>query len=111
MVVNQKSIIAIMPARGGSKGISRKNIRPLAGKPLIAHTIGQAIGSTSISRVTVSTDDAEIATASKEYDAEVIMRPLEISTDTANSEDALIHVLYALKQSEYSPGAVVFCNA
>lgn len=82
----------IIPARGGSKGIPRKNLRPIAGIPLIAHTILAAKGS-KLQRVFVSTDDSEIATVARHWGAEVVMRPSDISGDTSSSEAALIHVL------------------
>ena len=84
-------IIAIIPARGGSKGIPRKNIKSLCGKPLIAWTIIQAKNSKYISEVYVSTDDKEIADASKNYDCKVIIRPKNISGDSASTESALLH--------------------
>ena len=87
------NIIAIIPARGGSKTIPRKNIRPLSGKPLIAHTIEAAIGSKSINRVVVSTEDEEIAEISKTYGAEVIKRPAELAQDDSPTIDAIMHVL------------------
>ena len=100
---------AIIPARGGSKGIPRKNVRLLAGKPLIAHTIEHARQAHSVNRVIVSTDDPEIASVSKQYGAEVIWRPAEISGDTASSESALLHALEYLQQTEgYEPDIVVF---
>lgn len=102
-------ILAIIPARGGSKGIPRKNVRPLAGKPLIAHTIEQAQHSRLVTRVVVSTDDQEIKDVSTQYGAEVILRPAEISGDTASSESALTHVLQTLKERDaYQPDLVVF---
>ena len=102
-------IIAIIPARGGSKGIPRKNLRLLAGKPLIAHTIEHAIRARSVNRVIVSTDDPEIAVVSKKCGAEVIKRPGAISGKTATSESALRHALDCLKQKEdYEPDLVVF---
>ena len=101
--------LAIIPARGGSKGIPRKNVRQLAGKPLIAHTIECAQSSKSITKVIVSTDDTEIAAISKQYGAEVIWRPVEISGDTASSETALLHVLESLKNTDnYQPDIIVF---
>lgn len=101
--------LAIIPARGGSKGIPRKNARPLAGKPLIAHTIECALKAKSITRVIVSTDDPEIAALSGQYGAEVIWRPVEISGDSASSEAALLHVLNYLKTAEsYQPDFIVF---
>lgn len=102
-------ILAIIPARGGSKGIPRKNIRLLNGKPLIAYTIEQARQTPAISRVVVSTDDAEIGAVAQQYGAEVVWRPAEISGDTASSESALLHVLDYLAQTEgYEPELVVF---
>ena len=101
--------IAIIPARGGSKGIPRKNLQPLAGKPLVAHTIEQARAAHTIDRVLVSTDDAEIGAVAQHDGAEVIWRPAAISGDTASSEAALLHALDALQQSEEAvPELVVF---
>jgi len=101
--------LAIIPARGGSKGIPRKNVRPLAGEPLIAHTIKCARQSQTITRIIVSTDDPEIAAVSKQYGAEVVWRPAELSGDTASSEAALLHVLEHLTITEnYQPDLIVF---
>ena len=101
--------LAAIPARGGSKGIPRKNILPLAGKPLIAHTIEQAHRAANVTRVAVSTDDPEIAAVSGRYGAEVIRRPAEISGDGASSESALLHALDHLREAEqYEPDIVVF---
>ena len=71
----KRNILAIIPARGNSKGIPRKNVRLLCGKPLIAYTIGAALSSKLIDRVVVSTKDEGIAEVSKKYGAEVIRRP------------------------------------
>lgn len=102
-------ILAIIPARGGSKSIPRKNIRLLAGHPLIAHTIIQARQSCLVNRVAVSTDDPEIAQVAEQYGAEVIWRPAEISGDRASSESALLHALQHLQDIEdYSPDLLVF---
>ena len=95
------NIIAIIPARGGSKGIPRKNIRLLAGKPLIAYSIETALKSKYINRVVVSTEDDEIAEISKKYGAEVIERPEELATDSAPTEPVIEHVLERLKEQEY----------
>ncbi len=101
--------VAIIPARGGSKGISRKNLRVLAGKPLVAHTIVSARNSQHIHRVIVSTDDREIATVAGQYGAEVVQRPPEISGDKASSESALLHALQHLSDTEhFEPDIVVF---
>ncbi len=100
---------AIIPARGGSKGIPRKNARLLAGKPLLAHAIDSALRARRVDRVVVSTDDPEIAAVARQYGAEVVRRPEEISQDTSASELALIHVLDELQQTEdYEPDLVVF---
>ncbi|PIN86337.1 acylneuraminate cytidylyltransferase [Candidatus Woesearchaeota archaeon CG10_big_fil_rev_8_21_14_0_10_44_13] len=102
-------IVSIIPARGGSKGIPRKNIKLLAGKPLIAHTIEQSVNSKLVSRTIVSTDDKEIADISKKYGAEVVIRPAELAVDTAPSEPTIIHVLDTLKEKEgWVPDFVVF---
>jgi N-acylneuraminate cytidylyltransferase len=101
--------LAIIPARGGSKGIPRKNVRLLAGKPLIAYNIEQARRSRLVNRVVVSTDDAEIAAVSQQYGAQVVWRPAEISGDSASSEAALLHALEHLRQAEdYQPELLVF---
>jgi len=102
-------VLAIIPARGGSKGIPRKNVAMLSGKPLIAHTIAAALGAEKVTRVVVSTDDAEIAQVSRAHGAQVVMRPEELAGDTSRSEDALLHVLDHLAASEqYAPELTVF---
>lgn len=88
--------LAVIPARGGSKGIPRKNVRLLCGKPLIAWTIEAAQQAASVGRVVVSTDDPEIGAVSKQYGAEVVWRPASISGDTASSESVLVHTLEQL---------------
>ena len=105
--------LAIIPARGGSKGIPRKNLRLLAGKPLLAYSIEQALASGRVSRVVVSTDDAEIADVARTYGAEVVHRPDDISGDTASSEAALLHTLKYLERTDaYAPPNYwFFCNA
>ncbi|MBD3842433.1 MAG: acylneuraminate cytidylyltransferase family protein, partial [Campylobacterales bacterium] len=98
------SIIAIITARGGSKGLPRKNVLELAGKPLIAHTIDAALQSKIFEKVIVTTDDQEIKEVSLKYGAEVIDRPDELATDTASSLDVIEHTLLQLKENgeEYS---------
>jgi YrbI family 3-deoxy-D-manno-octulosonate 8-phosphate phosphatase len=103
-----RNILAIIPARGGSKGIPKKNIIHVAGKPLIAYTIIQALESKNVTRVVVSTDDSEIAHVARQYGAEVIERPGFLATDDSSSEDAILHVLDVLKNEEnYEPDLVV----
>jgi CMP-N-acetylneuraminic acid synthetase len=103
-------ILCIIPARGGSKGIPRKNIKPLLGKPLIVYTIEAALKSRLIDRVIVSTDDSEIAEISKKYGAEApFERPEEASTDTAPAVDVIVHALDWLRENEnYLPDAVIY---
>jgi CMP-N,N'-diacetyllegionaminic acid synthase len=82
----------VIPARGGSKGLPRKNVRPLGGIPLIAHTIREALKSKLASRVVVSTDDAEIRRISLRHGAEVpFKRPPKYATDTASTYDVVRH--------------------
>ena len=105
-------VLALIPARGGSKGIPRKNVRPLAGKPLVAHTIEHALQARLVNRVIVSTDDDEIADVSKQYGAEVIWRPAELSGDDASSESALVHAVDFLEETEgYRPDLVAFLQS
>jgi len=107
-----RNVLAIIPARGGSKGIPFKNIRPVGGKPLLAHTIDDALSSRLITRVVVSTDHPDVAAVALEHGAEVIRRPPEISDDSADSESALLHAIDHLKQTErYEPELVVFLQA
>jgi len=104
--------LAVIPARGGSKGIPRKNLALIAGRPLVAHTIEHAKAASEIDRVVVSTEDETIARVAREADAEVVMRPTELSGDTATSESALLHVLDVLEaRDRYVPDLVVFLQA
>lgn len=92
-------ILALIPARGGSKGIPGKNIKLLAGKPLIAYTIEAAKNCDSISRVVVSTDSQEIASVAVQYGADVpFLRPAELASDTAMTMDAVIHMIKGLEK-------------
>lgn len=85
--------VAIIPARGGSKGLPRKNVLDLAGKPLIAHTIEAALESKRFESVWVTTDCPEIKTVALKYGAQVIDRPDELATDVASSLDVVTHAL------------------
>jgi len=98
--------LGIIPARGESKGIPKKNIRKLAGKPLIAYSIESARES-NLDRVIVSTDDKEIATLSQDYDCEVVIRPKELATDTSPTEDALIHAVQVMEEEGVEIDTVV----
>ena len=101
-------IVAIIPARGGSKGVPGKNLRPVGGIPLVARAVGSALATRRIDAVYVSTDDSDIAAVARQAGAEVIIRPADLSVDTASSESALLHALDAL---ETAPQVVVFIQA
>jgi CMP-N-acetylneuraminic acid synthetase len=90
------NFLGVIPARGGSKGIPRKNIKMIAGKPLIVWTIEAARASNLIDRFVVSTEDLEIAEVVKEYGVEVIKRPVELATDEATTLSVLQHVLTSI---------------
>ncbi len=99
MYKDQK-ILAIIPARGGSKGIPHKNIVDLLGKPLISYSIEAGLESKYIDYVMVSTDDEEIARVSKKYGAEVpYMRPAELAKDTSKTIDTVIHTIKTLNEA------------
>ena len=105
-------VLAIIPARGGSKGIPQKNIQLLCGKPLLTWSIAAAKASEWVERVIVSTDASSIAEVARGAGAEVIMRPSEISGDLARSESALLHTLECLRSREnYQPDYLVFLQA
>ncbi|KAB2946572.1 MAG: acylneuraminate cytidylyltransferase [Candidatus Methanoperedens nitroreducens] len=100
-MINNKKIIAIIPARGGSKGLPGKNIRSLAGKPLIAWTIDKAKKSKYIDKVIVSTEDNEIAEISRKYGAEVpVLRPEELAKDDSPTIDAIMHIINWFESKE-----------
>lgn len=103
MIKEKTNCLAIIPARGGSKGLPRKNIRLLAGKPLIVWTIEQAKKSKYSDKVIVSTEDKEIAKISKKYGAEVpFLRPKELATDSSPTIDTIIHAIsWFEKREEY----------
>lgn len=90
--------VAFVFARGGSKGLPGKNIKPLAGKPLIQYSIDVALACDDIDAVYVSTDDAEIATVAKEAGAAVIHRPVELAGDASSEWDAWRHAVQWVEQ-------------
>ncbi|NPA73564.1 MAG: pseudaminic acid cytidylyltransferase [Epsilonproteobacteria bacterium] len=94
--------ICIIPARGGSKRIPKKNIKLFCGKPLIAYSIETALKSKLFDKVVVSTDDEEIAEVSKLYKAEVLERPKELSGDFVGTGEVIKHVLSCYKGYEFS---------
>ncbi|WP_114853263.1 cytidylyltransferase domain-containing protein [Brachybacterium sp. YJGR34] len=107
------SVLAVIPARGGSKGIPRKNLLPVGGKPLIAWTIAQALAArgTEDVLVTVSTEDPEIAAVAREHGARVIERPAELATDTAPTEPTVLHAMDVLEAEGARLDAVVLLQA
>lgn len=96
-------IVAIIPARGGSKGLPRKNVLPLNGKPLIYYSIRAALDCPLIDKCVVSTDDSEIKHISLNFGAEVVHRPPELATDEAPIELVIEHVLNELRSVGYFP--------
>lgn len=94
--------IAIILARQGSKGLPLKNLRLLAGQSLLAHTIQAAWQSECFDRVVVSTDGHQIAQEAKSYQAEVVMRPASLASDTASSISGVLHALHSLNLAEGS---------
>jgi N-acylneuraminate cytidylyltransferase len=107
--VTQSKVLALIPARGGSKGIARKNLLRLGGKPLIAYSILQARASIRIDRVIVSTDDEEIALVAREWGAEVpFLRPAAFAADLSTDLEVFRHALdWLVEHENYRPGMVV----
>lgn len=99
--------VAVVTARGGSRGLPGKNIMPLGGRPLIAHSIEAALGDARLGVPWVTTDDAAIAQAARAAGARVIDRPAHLATDTASSVDTVIHALDVLAASGQRPTHVV----
>ncbi len=106
---SRPEVLGLVLARGGSRGIPRKNLAPLAGKPLIAYTIETALASETITRLIVSTEDDEIARVSRQLGAETpFKRPAELATDTAQDLPAFRHALSWLEENEdYKPDVLV----
>jgi N-acylneuraminate cytidylyltransferase len=109
MVSAKPEVLAIIPARGGSKGIPRKNIKLFAGHPLIAYSIAAGVQAESVTRVIVSTDDEEIAAVARQYGAEVpFLRPAELAQDQTLDLPVFQHALRWLEEREgYRPEVVV----
>lgn len=100
-MINNKKVLAVIPARGGSKRLPRKNILPLGGRPLICWTILAALGCKYIDRIIVSTDDDEIADVSRKSGADVpFLRPDELAVDDASTIDVVMHLLNELEKKE-----------
>jgi CMP-N-acetylneuraminic acid synthetase len=107
------NIVALIPARGGSKGLPKKNVLPLAGKPLISYTLDVANASKYITRIVIATDDDEIASVAEKYGAEAPFRlPTELAADFATTEGSLKYAVDWLEQNEnYKSDVVVFFQA
>lgn len=108
-MINNKQVLAVVPARGGSKGVPGKNIRLLLGKPLIAYSIESALASKFIDRIVVSTDSEEIARIARQASAEVpFLRPAELARDNTPDAPVFEHCIAWLKESEgYVPDIIV----
>ena len=100
-------IVTVIPARGGSKGILRKNIVDICGKPMIYYTIQAAIDSTQIDRIIVSTDDPEIAKISEEFKAEVFLRPKDLAEDNTSMVDVILNVIAKLEVDNTLPDMIM----
>ncbi len=106
--MKKPEVLALIPARGGSKSVPRKNLLPVAGKPLIAYSIGHALECTQVTRTIVSTDDDEIAEVSRKFGAEVpFRRPAEFASDTATDLQVFRHALLFLQEQGYTPDLIV----
>lgn len=101
-------VVAIIPARGGSKGVPRKNLRRVGGIPLVARAVDAAHRCPSIDRVVITTDDADIASLAREWGAEVVERPAVLAGDEASSESALQHALETLDERGVDVGVIAF---
>lgn len=104
-------ILAIIPARGGSKGIPRKNIKLLNGKPLIFYTINAALQSRHVTRTVLSTEDEEISSVALACGAEVVIRPNELAQDVTKTAPVLIDVVQQLEKTGYRPDVVILLQA
>ena len=102
-MIDNKTFLAIIPARGGSKRLPRKNVLNLAGKPLIAWTIDAALNSRYLDQIVVTSDDDEILSVAKQESVQLIKRPSELATDTATTIDAVAHAI------EVQPTSYDYC--
>ncbi len=107
------TILCVIPARGGSKGVPRKNICPLNGRPLISYTIEAARQSGVIDKLVVSTEDAEIADVARQWGAEIIERPAELATDQALTEPVMLQALEEVERGGFRPThiALIQCTS
>nr|WP_243695994.1 acylneuraminate cytidylyltransferase [Labedella phragmitis] len=109
--MSRRNVVAVIPARGGSKGIPRKNLRAVGGVPLVARAVAAARGARSIDTVVVSTDDPAIAAAAAAAGAVIVDRPIGLAGDDASSESALLHALDVLAEDGDEPVVLVFIQA
>ena len=103
-------ILVVIPARGGSKRLPRKNVLPLAGKPLICWTIEAAMEAKLNARIMVTSDDDEILAIARQYESQGVIaykRPDELATDTASTADVLIDAVIAEQAADYDPKTLV----
>ena len=111
-MIEKNKIVALIPARGGSKGIKNKNIIDLCGKPLISYTIQAALESKYIDKVIVSTDSQEIADVAIKYGAEVpFLRPGELASDTSKTIDAVMHAVGELEKRKEEYDILILLQA
>ncbi len=107
-MAGEKKVLALIPARGGSKGVRRKNVRRICGKPLIEYSIDAARESRLLSRIVVSTEDSEVASICIEAGCEVLERPASLAADDTPMIAVVKHVLRALESNEgYRPSLTV----
>ena len=100
-------ILSVIPARGGSKGVPRKNLASVAGKPLIYYTIEAAHRSKLIDRSVVSTEDSEISNVCRNLGAEVVARPIALAGDLSTTREVLLHAVQELASTGYYPDAIL----
>ncbi len=114
MVSPSFSVLGVIPARGGSKGIPRKNLRLLDGRPLLSYTVEAALQATSLAAVVVSTEDDEIAQLAERLGSHVVRRPPELAGDSVPTEPVLIHALAAAETqltSHFDAVALLQCTS
>lgn len=104
-------VLSIIPVRGGSKGIPGKNIKMLAGKPLVAYTIDASLKSKYITRTVVSTEDKKIKSVAESFGAEVVDRPVELAQDETKTAPVMLQVLDELEKQNYKPDVTILLQA
>ncbi len=109
--MTESNVLAIIPARGGSKRLPKKNVKLLNGKPLIAYSIEFALKCPLINKVVLSTESVEIANIARDYGAEVLIRPNELAQDTTKTAPVMVHVVDELEKNAYKPDIIVLLQA